>query len=158
MPFRTLVGLVGLCLALFLGMGAYFTQLPCTSLDVRLTVASAMEAVECYGPDGRALHRWGTRNLDALFPFLLASTLLLGLLRYAKGRRRGTLSVLVLFYILSDQIENMAILRLLELDFRWSETKTWATWVKYLTVVLPAVLVIAAMWREWRTGLSSGKD
>ena len=148
--FRVAIGLCALCLAWFLGMSAYFSQLSGGPLDLKLTVAGTMEALEGYGEAGRDLHRRATKYLDAVFPFLLGSTLLICLIRSAERRRRGTLSVLVLFYVLADQIENMAIFRLLDLDFAWVETKVWATWVKYLCLVLPLGFVLSSLWRESR--------
>ena len=148
--YRVAMGLCALCLLWFLGMSAYFAQLPGGPLDLKFTVAGTMEAIERYGEAGRDVHRWGTRYLDAVFPFLLGSTLLICLIRSAEGRRRGTLSVLVLFYIFADQIENMAISRLLALDFDWVDTKVWATWVKYLCLVLPLLFVLSELWRESR--------
>lgn len=158
LSFRLTGVLCLLCGVAFLCVLAYFSTLPCQALDTVLTISGAREVVECYGDAGRQQHQWGTRHLDAVFPFLLGATLLIGLLRYA-GRLRIVMTLLVLVYVLADQIENKAILGLLALDFEWVATKVWATWIKYLTVAAPLFLVIKGLLDEARQrAASADKD
>ena len=144
--------LAGLCLLWFLGMAFYFSALPGgRGLDAALTQAQVLDALDLWSEADKAFHVTGTLYFDSVFPLALTALLLFGLRRYADGFAAHLLSGLTLVYLAADVIENLTTLELLLHDARdWAKTNAWASLVKYLSLILPLIVVLAGLWREWR--------
>lgn len=87
-------------------------------LEFYYTADTAYRHLAAYGPEGRRLYAWGLLTVDAVLPALMFLTLAVSLT--LTGRRQGgrywlpMLNLLPLLAMVSDYLENAAILTMLD--------------------------------------------